>query len=72
MACTNSVVGTYTFTIIDGTTLNFTLVEDACTGRANSLTEGPFYRMSPKPSIFRLISYSTGYCGCRQYGYCSG
>ncbi|MBK6966116.1 MAG: hypothetical protein IPH20_19895 [Bacteroidales bacterium] len=48
LACSNSVVGTYTFTIIDGTTLNFTLVEDACTGRANSLTEGPFYRMSPK------------------------
>lgn len=48
LACSNSIVGTYTFTIIDGTTLYFTLVSDACTGRANSLTEGPFYRMPPK------------------------
>lgn len=48
LACSNSITGTYTFTIIDGTTLYFTLVSDACTGRANSLTEGPFYRMPPK------------------------
>jgi len=48
IACSNSVIGTYTFTIISGTTLQFTLVSDACTGRANSLTEGVFTRMPPK------------------------
>ncbi len=47
-ACSDSIVGTYTFTIVDGTTLYFTLVEDACSTRANSLTEGIFTRMPPK------------------------
>jgi hypothetical protein len=47
-ACSSSIVGTYTFTITNGTIFNLTLINDACTGRANSLTEGPFYRMPPK------------------------
>jgi hypothetical protein len=47
-ACSNSVVGTYTFTIINGTSLDFTLVSDACSGRANSLTADVFKRMPPK------------------------
>jgi hypothetical protein len=47
-ACSSSIVGTYKFTIFDSTSLRFTLVSDACTGRANSLTEGVFYRMPPK------------------------
>jgi len=58
-ACSNSVVGTYTFTIANGTSLRFTLVSDACTGRANSLTEGVYYRMPPKtihiPADFSTI-----------------
>jgi hypothetical protein len=58
-ACSNSIVGTYTFTIINGTTLYFTLVEDACAGRASCLTEGAFTRMPPKtihiPADFPLI-----------------
>jgi hypothetical protein len=47
-ACSNSIVGTYTFTIFNGTALRFTLVSDACAGRANSLTEGIFTRVPPK------------------------
>ncbi len=47
-ACGISIIGTYTFTILNGTFLQFTLVSDACTGRANSLTEGVFTRMPPK------------------------
>jgi hypothetical protein len=47
-ACSSSAIGTYTFTISNGTSLQFTLVSDACTGRANSLTEGPYTRMPPK------------------------
>ncbi|MHC1777732.1 MAG: T9SS type A sorting domain-containing protein [Lentimicrobium sp.] len=47
-ACSPSIIGTYTFIIINGTSLRFTLVSDACTGRANSLTEGIFTRMPPK------------------------
>jgi hypothetical protein len=47
-ACSGSTIGNYTFLITQDTILQFTLVSDACTGRANSLTEGPFFRMPPK------------------------
>lgn len=57
-ACSPTIVGTYTFIII-GSSLQFTLVSDECTERANSLTEGPYTRMPPKtihiPSDFQHI-----------------
>jgi hypothetical protein len=46
--CSYSAMGTYTFTIVNGTALQFTLVSDACIGRVNSLTEGVYTRMPPK------------------------